>query len=249
MKSKPPCSRPPAPDRPNMSVERRIAMVLMGALALAGPAAADDPPAGREIASRGANGAAACTTCHGAQGEGNPAAGFPRLAGQGADYLAKQLDDMASGVRPSPVMQPIAKSLDEAQRRAVSAFYSSLPPPYSEAEVAASADADVTPAQRGAWLAIRGDWSRNLPACNQCHGPGGIGAGGAIPSLAGQSRDYLARQLEAWRTGQRSPLPLGLMPAVAGRLTPQDMDAVASYYASLPAGPAATSAKTGDRHD
>ena len=68
-----------------------------GALgALSGPAqAAAD---GRQISTQGANGAPACVTCHGANGEGNPAAGFPHLAGMGAAYLAEQLDAMANGV-------------------------------------------------------------------------------------------------------------------------------------------------------
>ncbi|SEH68089.1 Cytochrome c553 [Stutzerimonas xanthomarina] len=60
----------------------------------------------------GANPAAmACITCHGAEGEGMAAAGFPRLAGLPAGYMRKQLGDFASGARANPTMQPIAAAL------------------------------------------------------------------------------------------------------------------------------------------
>ena len=54
-----------------------------------------------------------------------------------------------------------------------------------------------------------------------------------LPALAGQSAAHF-RQLRAWRQGQRPPGPLGLMPAVATRLTDAEIDAVSAYYAGLP---------------
>jgi cytochrome c553 len=52
--------------------------------------------AGAKIAQSGsAGGAAACVTCHGAKGEGQP--GFPALAGQHAGYLERQLNQLAAG--------------------------------------------------------------------------------------------------------------------------------------------------------
>ncbi|OZI62869.1 c-type cytochrome [Bordetella genomosp. 11] len=246
-----PTGTPPRQEAPRRTTYRRCAALLLACSAASGglAVAADGVQTGRGIADNGINGVAACAACHGAKGEGNPAGGFPRLAGQGAEYLAKQLDDIADGVRPSPLMAPIAKGLDPTQRKAVAAYYAGLPPPYSAAAVEASADAAVTPAQRGAWLATRGDWGKNLPACNQCHGPGGVGVGAAIPALAGQSADYLANQLKAWQAGRRSPLPLGLMPAIATRLSPQDIDAVSAYYAGLPGTSAGVTAKAGDKHE
>lgn len=55
--------------------------------------------------------ATVCQGCHGAQGEGNPAPRIPRLSGQAADYLEKQLRDYASGARRNDVMQNFAKPL------------------------------------------------------------------------------------------------------------------------------------------
>jgi len=89
---------------------------------------AGDIAQGKQLAEQGipARSVAACVSCHGAQGEGNAAAGFPRLAGQPGPYLARQLEAYADGRRANPVMAPIAKGMNDEQRRAVSAYYASL---------------------------------------------------------------------------------------------------------------------------
>jgi cytochrome c553 len=100
-----------------------IAVVAL--LALAAPALAQD---GAAIARQGAGpNAPACSSCHGANGEGNAAANFPRLAAQAAPYLVRQLDAYADGRRQNPIMTPIAKALDAKQRAAVAAHYAELP--------------------------------------------------------------------------------------------------------------------------
>ena len=99
--------------------------VLALALALAvipGAAVAQSGNAGAAIAAKGTpGGAAACVACHGAKGEGNGAAGFPRLAGLPADYLAAQLDHFAAERRKNLVMGPVAKQLTAAERKAAAA--------------------------------------------------------------------------------------------------------------------------------
>lgn len=72
---------------------------------------------------------AACSSCHGQAGEGNGAAGFPRLAGLPDTYLAAQLDAFAEGVRHSPVMEPVARALSARQRAQLARYYSALPAP------------------------------------------------------------------------------------------------------------------------
>lgn len=212
---------------------RSLPALVLSALFATG-ASAQGAQDGKQISTQGANGAPACITCHGAQGEGNPAAGFPQLAGLGAKYLSEQLEAMANGSRVSPVMAATAKALDPAQQQAVASYYASLPSPLNIDRLAATAMHPVEPADTGAWLATRGAWDKNVPACNQCHGPGGIGVGQNFPSLAGQPAAYIAGQLRAWQQGQRPPGPLGLMPAVATRLSDADIDAVSAYYAGLP---------------
>ncbi|TGN97672.1 MULTISPECIES: c-type cytochrome [unclassified Burkholderia] len=209
---------------------RRFAPLLLAAAALlAGNARADDVALGKTIATRGTTtGVAACIGCHGAQGEGNAAAGFPRLAGTHAAYLSAQLAAFADGSRQNPVMQPLAKLLSPRDRDAVSAYFASLPAPPA---IAASDAASIDPANTGAWLATRGRWSQGLPACAQCHGAGGLGVGTAFPPLAGQPAAYIAGQLNGWKRGTRAPGPMALMPMIAGKLSDADIDAVAAYYA------------------
>lgn len=173
-------------------------------------------------------GAAPCMACHGVDGGGMAAAGYPRLAGLDAAYLARQLDDFANGTRTNPVMQPNASALSEDERAALAKYYSALPVPAHAAAAAPPADG------AGARLAARGDWSRGLPACVQCHGPGGSGVGANFPPLAGQPAAYIAAQLRAWQQGTRRNDPLQLMQHVAKQLTPQEIQAVAGWFAAQP---------------
>ena len=68
----------------------------------------------------------ACANCHGSQAQGNGA--FPRLAGQHADYIAKQLDVFQrTDERPEgAVMKVIAHSLDRGDIENVAAYVQSL---------------------------------------------------------------------------------------------------------------------------
>lgn len=191
-----------------------------------------DAPDGGSIARQGnGHGVAPCMACHAADGGGQAAAGFPRLAGLPQAYLRKQLDDFASGSRVNATMQPVASGLTDAERDAVAAYYSKLAVPRSTPATAPS-NADAQLAQS---LATRGRWSKGLPACEQCHGPGGIGVGDHFPPLTGQSALYLSNQLHAWQQGERHNDPLQLMQTVAGKLSETDITAISAWYAAQPA--------------
>ena len=206
-----------------------MGVVVAVVLGLASTARADDMMVGKTIATQGtAKGVAACISCHGAQGEGNAAAGFPRLAGVNAAYLSEQLLAFANGERKSTIMQPFAKLLSSNGRSAVALYFSSLPPP---AGIKAGDSTAIKPSDTGAWIATRGRWDQGLPACAQCHGPGGIGVGTAFPPLAGQPAAYIESQLHGWKKGARPPGPMALMPVVVSKLSDMDISAVAAYYA------------------
>ncbi len=223
-----------------MSAGRRPfpACLLALCLLIANPAAAlatDTETADRIIAEGNSQGAPACNSCHGANGEGMAAAGFPRLAGLGKAYLLEQLDAFSAGTRRNEVMHPIAKALSAAERRALAEHYSELPQPVQVSWPLP----EPRPGDGAAWLAARGRWSDNLPACAQCHGPTGMGVGEHFPPLAGQPAAYIAAQLRGWKAGLRPPGPLALMVQVAVKLTEPEIAALADYYAALPKGGAA----------
>jgi len=81
---------------------------------------------GKDLFDKGipARGIPACATCHGTNAQGNGA--FPRLAGQHAAYLAKQLEWIQSIARKAPVMHGIVQDMSKEEMEAVSIYLQSL---------------------------------------------------------------------------------------------------------------------------
>ncbi len=210
-----------------------LALTLV-ALVGASVALADDAPsAGARLAFEGADGMAACSSCHALNGRGNVQARGPALAGLDPAYLGKQLRDYRAGTRVHESMDPIAKVITDAQIDAVSDHYGAM--------VGAPASKEPASAETmalGERLARLGAWEREIPACEQCHAPGGRGFGAYFPRIAGQHAFYLQGQLEAWRSGVRKNDPNGLMKTVAERLTAKEIEAVSAYYATVDPNPA-----------
>ena len=208
-----------------MSLER----VLVGSalMLLLGNACALD---GKKIFTEGGSqpGAMPCVACHGADGGGLAAAGFPRLAGLPAPYLRKQLEDFKHGSRANPVMQPLATALTDAEIDAVSQALAAMPG--AVPQMLHRSEMPVGAAQK---LAQQGAWQRQIPACTSCHGPAGTGVGDAFPPLAGQPAAYLAAQLTAWQNGTRHNDPNDLMGHIAKALTSEEVQGVAQYFAAL----------------
>ncbi|HEX7047679.1 MAG TPA: c-type cytochrome [Gammaproteobacteria bacterium] len=171
-----------------------------------------------------------CARCHGFDGMGRGSGAFPRLAGQNETYLFASLQAFADGERHSGVMQAAAANIDEQTLHALAEYYADLPATNS----ASTVSNDNTPLARGSLIAAAGIPERGIPACQQCHGPGGA-RNPMYPELAGQYAEYLVLQLELFKTGKRGGTPYAhIMTTVTRRMTPQDMHAVALYYASLP---------------
>ncbi|WP_460232074.1 c-type cytochrome [Aurantivibrio plasticivorans] len=76
------------------------------------------------------SGVAACTGCHSPTGQGNDPAGYPRLGGQHADYVVKQLESFRDGVRVNDgneqTMRGVAKHLSNAEIQAVANYIAGL---------------------------------------------------------------------------------------------------------------------------
>lgn len=170
---------------------------------------------------------ALCAACHGANGEGSAAAHVPRIAGQSAEYLQKQLDDYASGARDNAIMANFAKALSAGQRQDFAKRYAAMSAPFLP---------EAAPSQkqlaRGHQLAYQGDETIRVQACNACHGPDGSGVLHAAPYLAGQSSEYIGSALKAFQSGSRKNDAGELMRSVAARLADADITAAAAYFAS-----------------
>ena len=184
-----------------------------------------DAKHGAVVAAQGtAAGAPPCAQCHAFNGVSDASGAFPRLAGQSAYYLAKQLRDFASGERASAIMSPIAKALSQDDIADVSAYYSRIDAPFPPLKAPDPALVD-----RGRKLAEVGDAASGIQSCDGCHGPGGVGEPPAIPYLAGQYAHYTAFTLRMWQQGYRNSSP-DAMEVMAKKLDEQDSAAVAAYY-------------------
>ena len=71
--------------------------------------------------------AATCVGCHGADGN-SMVPNFPKIAGQHAAYLEKQLKDFRDGFRKDATMAPFAKGLSDEEIKELAAFYATQAP-------------------------------------------------------------------------------------------------------------------------
>lgn len=227
-----------------MTSDRRPPLFSFALLALvvAMPAAAADSAA--TLPDR----AAPCVVCHGRDGAGVEPE-IPNLAGQNVPYLMKQLvlfrdaaaarrrlggeSDGPAGIptvgdpprrehRSNAAMDRVIENLDDDELRAIARYYAALP-----CRFGAAGERTVPP---------------ETERCSHCHGTRGIANSPGFPNLAGQHREYLARELRLLRAGDRDHR-LGTQDLArrSGIMTPQAMliddarlEALAAWYAALP---------------
>lgn len=102
---------------------------------------------------------------------------------------------------------------------------SASPPPASATPAAASSTAATVEVKPGDPKAGQA----KAAACGACHGVDGNSTDPQYPKLAGQSEQYIVRQLENFKSGKRqNPIMLGM----ATPLSAQDMHDIGAYFAS-----------------
>jgi cytochrome c553 len=202
-----------------------LGLTWTGSAQTQGVGHAPDSSRGAVIAAQGtAAGAPACAQCHAFSGVSDASGAFPRIAGQSAYYLAKQLRDFASDTRANALMSPVAKALTSDDIADLAAYYAAINAPFLPLPTP-----DPALVSEGERLAKLGDAERQIPGCDNCHGPGGAGEPPAIPYLAGQYASYIALELQMWQRRFRKTSPDEMAP-LAKRLSEQEIAAVAAYY-------------------
>lgn len=171
-----------------------------------------------------------CVACHGADGN-SVAPANPKLAGQHAGYLYKQLANFKpqsgkQAARENALMAGMVANLSEADMRALAAYYAS-----QKLKPAAASDKELAALGQKIWRG--GIAERSVAACAGCHGPDGAGIPVQYPRLAGQFAEYVDAQLKLFRAGGRANDPNGMMRGVAARMSDQEIKAVAEYAAGL----------------
>lgn len=171
-----------------------------------------------------------CAACHAPDGN-SVAAANPKIAGQIAEYLQKQLRDFkAQGdkkpLRESAIMNGMVANLSDDDMKGLAAFYAG-----QAQKPAAAADKELAALGQKLWRG--GDSAHGIPACGGCHGPAGAGIPAQFPRLSGQFAEYIAAQLTAFREGKRTNDQNGVMRGVAAHMNDGQIRAVAEYAAGL----------------
>lgn len=180
-------------------------------------------PAKADLAKGEASYTAVCAACHAADGNSTIVAN-PKLAGQHAGYLNKQLMEFKSGKRANPIMSGFAGALSPADMTNISAWLAT-----QKAKPSFAKDKELV--QLGEKIYRGGIADRQIAACASCHGPNGAGIPQVYPRVSGQHADYTESQLTAFREGTRKNN--AQMTQVAAKLNNREIKAVSDYIAGL----------------
>lgn len=172
---------------------------------------------------RGKEAFRSCRGCHRADGSGRPDGTYPRLTGQHAIVIVKQVTDTRAGLRVNEKMKPFATehavSLQEVSDIAV---YLSL-----VQSSAANGKGPGTGVARGKQIYL-------AKRCDRCHGKNGGGDEREVyPVVAGQHYAYLLRELQYIKHGQRGNAHPDMAKLVS-KLATDEMEALSDYLSSLP---------------
>ena len=164
-----------------------------------------------------------CSLCHGKGGESvSPI--YPRLAGQHAEYVARQLNDFKSGKRNSETMKPQAETLTPEEMVALGAYF-------EKRKVGGRNVRDAELVAVGKYIFMHGNSFSGVPACASCHGANAHGTP-QLPRLAGQHPRYIEDQLKQFNKRERTN-DNAVMHTVASKLSELETHAVAEYVATL----------------
>jgi len=199
-------------------MNKTLLRVWLAAILLAGLCLADSAPA---VVSK------LCVNCHGLDGNSESPL-FPRLAGQRADYLVKQLgayrEQSRANAAARDYMWGMAHLLNDDEILAVASWFAAQRP--SARTVKVSADQ----LRLGDKVFHEGKPDAGVVACAACHGASGEGTP-AAPRLAMQHGPYVIAQLKVLKTSERPAA--SVMQTFARNLTDQEIEALAAYVESL----------------
>ena len=188
----------------------------------------DEPPPAEGNRLAGQAKAAMCAGCHGMDGNSmNPA--WPKLAGQRAVQLRKQLYDFKSGDRSDPMMGGVVAGLEDSDIADLAEWFA------SQTIQAGTPVSDQL--ALGEQLFRWGRDEDEVAACGSCHNRRGEGfergIPGGVPAVGGQHAVYSLNQINAFREGRRTNDWNGVMKAITNKLEPEELEAIAQYMAGL----------------
>ena len=168
-----------------------------------------------------------CSKCHGMDGN-STVSRYPKLAGQGREYLSSQLKAFRDHSRRDPdahtSMWGPTQSLTDGAISDISTYFSTRKP-------SPGTPGNAKLAEKGKVIYERGIESKKVPACAWCHGQQAQGTP-IIPRLAGQHAEYLVKQIKVFHGNYRPGLAV-TMKAVVDKLSNDEAEQVAAYVQGL----------------
>lgn len=170
-----------------------------------------------------------CQGCHGA--DGNSETGmFPKLAGQKSGYIVKQIKDFQSGKRVNETMTGMAATVTSVKDlKDIAAYFGSQ-------KTKPGVKGKSALIKAGEKIFLKGNSKTGLYGCVNCHGKNGRGKSPknhVFPVIGRQHKEYLVNQLKAFKKGERSNDPAGMMGDIAKKMSDKEIDAVTEYLSSL----------------
>ncbi len=172
-----------------------------------------------------------CAGCHGADGNAT-IPNYPKLAGQHANYLVKQMQAFKSGKRNEAIMKGQVANLNDQDMQDLAAYFASQ-------KTTIGAATDEAKRVLGERLYRGGNESKGISACMGCHGPNGSGNKPAgFPALSGQNEAYTVKSLTDYRAGKTRAFDEKddagkIMRDIAKRMYDEEIEAVAHYISGL----------------
>lgn len=176
-----------------------------------------------------------CIACHGKDGQ-KAVQDYPALAGQRADYMIAQIEDIISGKRvgsPDSTGNPRAKGMrgalvaPDGQRRvtpeevvAISTWLATMP--------SVPVDPPVTPLAADK---LEAAGKLFVEKCEACHGAKGSAPQDGFPAIAGQKHTYVLAQMQDIKSGARANGQSEAMKPFVDELSQSDMELLATYVA------------------
>jgi len=168
-----------------------------------------------------------CVACHG-KGGAKAIQSYPNLAGLDADYLYREMKDIAEGKRVSgpdargyprtQAMKDVMNVATDDELKAIAAWLATQAPPPLVAGDAAKV--------------AHGAEAYSNAACGGCHGDGGAKPLENMPVVAGQKKDYTLLQIKEIRGAVRTNGQAQMMKDVVEHLSDDDAEAIAEYLSS-----------------
>jgi len=167
-----------------------------------------------------------CQGCHGEDGNSMDPL-VPKLSGQYDKYIAKQLRNYQAGLRTHQIMNAMAATISDEELADIASYFASQPKMKGKTS---------STNEQGKHLFLKGNISKMVVACVNCHGVGGKGLTpntSMFPVIGGQHKAYVLKQLRDFKKDERFNSPNAIMNRIVRSLSDEELDVLAEYVSGL----------------